>query len=405
MTPPGVSGPWRAGPLLAAEAGSPEAALVFLELGALVLGLAILGRVASRYGLSPIPLYLLAGLAFGEGGLYPLDFTGEFTAIGAELGVILLLFMLGVEYTSEELSSGLRGNLPAGVLDLVANFTPGFGVGLLLGWNVTASVVLGGVTYISSSGVIAKVLADLDRLGNRETPVILSLLVIEDLVMAVYLPLLAVLLLGAGLATGLISLAVAVTAAGLALFAALRYGETVSRLLHTRSDEVLLLSVLGVVLVIAGAAQAIQVSSAVGAFLVGIALSGPVADRTRTLLTPLRDLFAAVFFVFFGLQTDPGAIPGVAALAVGLAVLTAVTKAAVGWWAARRAGIGPQGRLRAAGTLIARGEFSIIIAALGVAAGVESQLGPLAAAYVLTLAVAGPITARLAGGRPARGPG
>lgn len=382
--------------VVAAEAGSPEAAMLFIELGAIVVGLAILARIALGVGFSPIPLYLLAGLAFGEGGLLPLDLSEDFVAVGSELGVILLLFLLGLEYTADELSTGLRRNLPAGALDAATSFTPGLATGLLLGWEPVAAIVLGGVTYISSSGVIAKVLADLNRLGNRETPTVLSILVIEDLVMAVYLPLVAVLLTGAGLAAGLGSLAVAVGAVAAVLVAALRWGEPISRVIASRSDEVLLLTVLGLVLLVAGVAQQLQVSSAIGAFLVGIAVSGPVAERTHQLVVPLRDLFAAVFFVFFGLQLDPATIPAVAGLAIALGLVTAGTKIATGWWAARRAGIGIRGRARAGAALVARGEFSIVIAGLAVNAGLEPQLGPLAAAYVLFLAILGPIAARTA---------
>jgi K+:H+ antiporter subunit KhtU len=138
------------------------------------------------------------------------------------------------------------------------------------------------------------------------------------------------------------------------------------------------------------------VSAAVGAFLVGIALSDQVAHRSTELVMPLRDLFAGVFFVFFGLQIDAGALPGVVGIAVMLAVVTAATKVWTGWWAAARAGIGIPGRVRAGTALVARGEFSIVIAGIAVAEGVEPDLGPLAAAYVLILAVTGPLLARFA---------
>jgi monovalent cation:H+ antiporter-2, CPA2 family len=152
------------------------------------------------------------------------------------------------------------------------------------------------------------------------------------------------------------------------------------------------LVVLGLTLVVAGLAQQLQVSAAVGAFLVGIALSGEVADGAHNLLAPLRDLFAAVFFVFFGLHTDPASIPPVLLPALALAVVTTATKIATGYWAARRARISAKGRWRAGGTLVARGEFSIVIA--GLAVGVEPRLGPLATAYVLILVILGPIAAR-----------
>lgn len=158
------------------------------------------------------------------------------------------------------------------------------------------------------------------------------------------------------------------------------------------NPEMLLLVVLGLTVLVAGVAQELQVSAAVGAFLVGIALSGEVAEGARKLLTPLRDLFAAVFFVFFGLSTNPAEIPPVLLPAALLAVVTVLTKIATGWYAARRAGIGSRGRWRAGGTLVARGEFSIVIAGLAVAT--EPRIGPIATAYVLILVIVGPLTAR-----------
>jgi monovalent cation:H+ antiporter-2, CPA2 family len=367
-----------------------------LELGGVILGLGVLGRLAGRIGLSPIPLYLIAGLAFGEGGLLPLITAQGFIETGAEIGVLLLLLLLGLEYSAEELISSMRSTAPAGVVDLLLNFTPGLLAGLLLGWSPLAALTLGGVTYISSSGVIAKVLSDLGRLGNRETPVVLSLLVIEDLAMAAYLPVLTGLLAAGSLLATAGHVAVALVVVALVLVFALRFGGHLSRLVFSPSDEVLLLVILGLTLMVAGLAERLQVSAAVGAFLVGLAISGPVAHGARALLTPLRDLFAAVFFVFFGLQTNPRSIPPVLGAAVLLALVTAATKVGTGWWAAARAGVGVSGRLRAGGALVARGEFAVVIAGLAVAAGVESRLGPLATTYVLVLAMVGPVLARAA---------
>jgi CPA2 family monovalent cation:H+ antiporter-2 len=382
-------------PLVLGAAAGEDTAQIFVELGVIVIALALLARFADRLGFSPIPLYLLVGLAFGPDGVLPIAFSEEFVEIGASIGVILLLFMLGLEYSGLELVGNLRTGAPSGAVDLVLNMTPGIALGFLLGWSPVAALLLGGVTYISSSGVISKVLTDLNRLGNRETPAVLTILVIEDLVMAAYLPLVAVLLLGTGVMQGVISLTIAVSAALLALVLAVRYGELFSRLVHNRSDEVVLLTVLGLTLVVAGGAELLQVSSAVGAFLVGIAVSGELAERAHDLLVPLRDLFAATFFLFFGLQIDPYAIPPVALLALALGAVTMCTKLATGWWAAKRIGVAERGRLRAGGALVARGEFSIVIAALGVSAGIEPQLGPLAAAYVLLMAILGPVTARV----------
>jgi K+:H+ antiporter subunit KhtU len=365
---------------------------LLIELGGVLLALGILGRIAGRVGFSPIPLYLLAGLAFGHGGLLPLDASEEFVATGAEIGVILLLLLLGLEYTAADLVGTLKTQYLSGVVDFLLNALPGAAVALLLGWGPVAAVALAGVTWISSSGVIAKVVGDLGRLGNRETPIVLGILVLEDLSMAVYLPILTALLAGAGLAGGSVTLLISLGTVSVVLFVALRYGRVISRAVSSDNPEMLLLVVLGLTLLVAGVAQKLQVSAAVGAFLVGIALSGEVAKGARNLLSPLRDLFAAVFFVFFGLSTDPAEIPPVLGIALALAVLTALTKVATGWYAARKAGVKPAGRWRAGGTLVARGEFSIVIA--GLAVGVEPRLGPLATAYVLILVILGPITAR-----------
>ena len=378
---------------------------LFLEVGGVLILLAVLARTAIRLGLSPIPLYLLGGLAFGEGGLLPLVTAEEFIEVGAEIGVVLLLFMLGLEFSAEELVRSMRATAPAGLVDLVLNFTPGLVAGLLFNFGLLGALVLGGVTYISSSGVAAKLIADLGWIGNRETPTILSILVFEDLAMVVFLPLLLALTLGAGWMTTSMTLLAALAAVMAVIWIAFRYSERVSRLLFNPSDEALVLTILGVILLVAGVAERVQLSAAVGAFLVGIAVSGQAADRSRALLIPVRDLFAAVFFIFFGLRIDPASIPPVMLPAVALCAASVVTKLVTAWWGAGRAGVGHAGRLRAGVALIARGEFSIIIAGIGVAAGASSELGPLAATYVLILAVIGPLAAKAAGpGRSASPP-
>ncbi|MEZ5236607.1 MAG: cation:proton antiporter [Acidimicrobiia bacterium] len=367
-----------------------------LELGGVLVVLAVLGRTARALSLPTIPLYLVAGLLMGEGSAIPLDASSEFIRIAADIGVVLLLLLLGLEYTPAELHHGLRTGWPAGIVDLVANGAPGFLAGLLLGWGPVAAAVLAGVTYISSSGIIARQLLELDRIGNRETPTVLTVLVLEDLAMAVYLPLLGVLLVGAAPADAAVAIATAVAAVVAALLVATRYGRHVNRLLDTGSPELLLLGILGLALLIGGLAERVQVSAAVAAFLVGVALSDQVADRGRELLQPIRDLFSGLFFVFFGLQVDPRTLTPVLVPAAVLAVVGFATKTATGWWAARRDGIAIHGRRRAGLSLVARGEFSVVIAGLAVAAELEPKLGPMAVTYVMLLAVAGSIAMRFA---------
>ena len=377
-------------------AGSSEAALAFIEIGAVALGLAVLSRVAGKIGITAVPLYLIAGLAFGEGGFAEIDVSEDFISLAAEIGVLLLLFTLGLEYSESELRSGLRTGVPPGLVDMFTNALPGIGLGLLLGWELLAAVLLGGVTWVSSSGIISKVLADLERLANRETPAILNLLVIEDLAMAVYLPVVAALIVGGTVAEISTSVGIALVTVVVILFAALRFGRRFTSMLGGGSDESLLLGVFGVTLLVAGGAQSLEVSGAIGAFLVGLALSGPVAERAERLMSPLQDLFAATFFVFFSFQIDPGDLFATALPALGLAIVTMTTKIATGWYAAQRIGAGPRGRFRVGTALMARGEFSIVIAALGADLADGPELGALAAGYVLITAIAGPVAARFA---------
>jgi len=366
---------------------------LFIELGGIAVALAVLARIAHRLRLSAVSLFLLAGLAFGDGGIVHLDVSKDFIRLGAEIGVLLLLFMLGLEYSGEHLTSNLRKGMSGAAIDLVLNFPPGFIAGLLLGWSPLASVLLGGITLISSSGIIARVLSELGRMKSPETPTVLSVLVLEDLMMAIYLPLIAVLLAGGGAATIAVSIGIAFSAVLVVLVVATRYGHKLSSIIAHQHDEVVLLSVFGTVLLVAGFAQHLRVSAAIGAFLVGIAVSGPITEQSHRLLTPLRDLFAATFFFFFGLEIDPKSLPPVLLTAGALAAITAATKILTGYWATARKGLDRRARFRAGFTLVARGEFSIVIAGLGV--GIEPRLGSLAAAYVLLMAIAGPVVARL----------
>jgi CPA2 family monovalent cation:H+ antiporter-2 len=321
----------------------------------------------------------------------------EFLSIGAEIGIVLLLLLLGLEYSPRDLRDGMRSTWLAGVVDIVLNGLPGLGFGLLLGWDWTTSILLAGVTYISSSGIIARLLHDLGRIANRETPVVLSLLVMEDIAMAVFLPVVAVLVIGASLTKGLVAIGVAIGVVILAFAVAFRLGDRVSRAIHSHSNELLILTILGITFLVAGIADAVQVSTAVGAFLLGVTLSGQVADRVRILLPPFRDVFGGFFFIFFGMRIDPATLPPVLVSALTLASIGVVTKIATGRYAASRAGLGKKARRRAGFSLVARGEFSIIIASLGVTAGLEPDLGPLAAAYVLTLAILGPLMMKFSG--------
>ncbi|NKE60656.1 cation:proton antiporter [Lentzea sp. PSKA42] len=365
---------------------------LLLELGIILVVLSGLGAFARRWSFSPIPLYLIAGLALGQGGIAPVPAAGEFVQAGASIGVVLLLLTLGLEFNTAEFRHSLGRHVPSAVLDLVLNAAPGAIAGWLLGLSWLGVLALAGATWISSSGIIARLLDDLRRLGNRETPAVLSVLVLEDFAMAVYLPVLAVLASGGTWWRAAAGVTVAVGCVAAAFAASHRWSHHVNRWLSHPDSEQLMLRVLGTTLVVAALAELVDVSAAVGAFLVGLTLTGNAAERARAVLAPLRDLFAAAFFLAIGLAVSPADLLPVLPAALALAVAGAATKIGTGWYAAGRDGVARRGRLRAGTALVARGEFSIVIISL--AGTASAAIGPVITAYVLILATAGPLLTR-----------
>lgn len=370
------------------------AAAVLLELGLILTVLTILGSLARRFALSPIPLYLLAGLALGDGGVAQVPAAREFVSTGASIGVVLLLLTLGLEFSITEFATSMRRHLPSALVDLVLNAAPGAIAGWLLGLSPIGILAMAGITFISSSGIVARLLNDLRRLGNRESPAVLSVLVLEDFAMAAYLPMLAVLVAGGAWWEALLWMGVAVITLVAAFGASYRWGHHVGRLISHPDDEQLLLRILGLTLIVAALAEQLHASAAVGAFLVGLTLTGPTAERARNVLIPLRDLFGAVFFVAIGLTVVPADLIPMLPAAIVLAVVTALTKVFTGAYAARRDRVARPGQLRAGTALIARGEFSLVI--IGLAGTTVEPIGAIATPYVFVLASLGPLLTRFA---------
>jgi CPA2 family monovalent cation:H+ antiporter-2 len=192
------------------------------------------------------------------------------------------------------------------------------------------------------------------------------------------------------------------------LVAVARWGRRlVGRLLDTADDELLTVCFVGVAVLVAGVAANVGVSDAIGAFLAGQVVAGSsVVHRVQRLVLPLRDLFAAMFFFAFGLSVDPGALGEVAAPVLLAVTVTVAGCIVAGTIAARIQKMGPYAAANIGLTVLARGEFSLILASLAVAAGLDGRLGPFTAGYVLVLAIAGPLAASrshvLAGVMPAR---
>ncbi len=381
--------------------------MALLDVGVMFAAVAVAGWLANRLGQSVIPFYIVAGMLLGEFvlGRLALPAVGtvyvpetEFIALGAELGIVFLLFFLGLEFNLDRLLARRRQIGTAGTIDL-ANF----GAGLVLGWFVFGALLpaflVAGIVYISSSAVITKSLLDLGWIANDEAEPLLGTLVYEDLFIAVYLAVASALVLGSGdvgAAAADVGIAVAFI---LVLLAAVQFGTPAfDRLVATDNPEFVALRSIATVVLVAGAALALGVSEAVAAFFVGMAFaSTEYAHEVETLLEPVRDTFAAVFFFWIGLVTDPLLFGGVAALIALAAVVTTPTKLVTGFFAGRAFDLDTKRSTRVALGMTTRGEFSLIIATVAVTGAEAGTFDPalaqtinaFAVGYVLVMAILG----------------
>ena len=409
-----------------------ETALV--DVGILFAAVAFAGVLASRAGQSVIPFYITVGIVLGpnvlgelpalvgsEVGIGGLSATvpavnvagvdviaavgsvalGEtdFVVVGAEIGIVLLLFFLGLEFNLNRLLASKELIGKAGSVDLLVNFGVGFGFGHLVFGDPLPAFLVAGIVYISSSAIITKSLIDLGWIANDESEPMLGTLVFEDLFIAVYLAVASALLLGAGgvgEAAGGIGIAITFI---LGLLAFVAYGtRLLQRFLDTDTREFVVVRALGVTLLVAGVALALGVSEAVAAFFVGMAFSSTDhVDELEQLLEPLRDAFAAVFFFWIGLVTDPGlfTLPIVTTI-LAAALLTTPTKLVTGFLGGRIYGLDDRRSLRVGFGMTTRGEFSLIIASLALS-GAGSAIAPatvqtiyaFTVGYVLVMSVLG----------------
>ncbi|MFZ9926747.1 MAG: cation:proton antiporter [Candidatus Nanopelagicaceae bacterium] len=356
--------------------------LVLLEIGGVLLLLGTIAFIAARIALSAVPLFLALGLAFGQGGVAPLELSAQFLNTGAQIGAILLLLLMGLEYSAREISETFRSSKSVILLDLIINGIPGALIALVLGWGLQGALLLGGITYVSSSGIASELIRESGWARSQVAKRTIAVLVSEDLILAPYLPLLTSTVLGVGLISGLISVSVALVITGFILLISVKRENFFSQVFRRYSASALLLTVFGSALVAAGAAGLAGFSGAIAAFLVGLLLTGEVATAVRTRLAPLRDFFAAIFFIFFGLSVDPSEIVKVLPLALLITVLGGAGKFFIGWWTARDLQ-DPMSWRRVGSFLIPRGEFSVIIAGFSTTLAFTSEIKALTISYVI----------------------
>jgi K+:H+ antiporter subunit KhtU len=364
------------------------------QLAVTVAVLAALGLVASRFGLSAIPAYILGGMLLGPHApeFLSLIEPSEVTEFVAELGIIFLLFFLGLEFSIGRLLESGRHILLGGSIDLLVNASFGLLVGILMFGPGFAAVLVAAAVYVSSSAVTVKGLIDFRRLADEETILILAILVFEDLVIAFVLGFAS----GGGEATGTLVLAAKVLGFIAASLAASRWlASPLDRLLDSLPREFFLLFTVALVVGMSAIAHELGLSEAVGALMAGVVLAETsVRAEIEERFLGFRDLFAALFFFVFGLTIDVGALSSIGLYVAAAVSVSLFGKLGAGFAAGRVGGFTRRQSLNVGAALIAHGEFTIIIAQLAsvndsIDAGTQADLTAFAGLYVLATAVIG----------------
>jgi len=376
---------------------------VILEIGLALLLIAFAVGLAHKLGISNVPFLILIGMAVGphapQIGVFDFRFieTQSLITFMGRIGVLFLLFYLGLESNVTRLLESGRSILAGGSLYIGINFTAGFTYGYLAGFPLREMLIIAGVTTVSSSAIVAKILFDYRRTANRETELILGITMFEDVFLAVYLSLISgIILSGASSFAGVASSGGIALGFIVGLMVIGRWATPLlNRLFRISSNEVFVVVIFACLFLLAGLGETIHVAESIGALLLGLILGETEhSERMERLVVPFRDSFGAIFFFGFGLSIDPFSLGGAAWLAVGAALLSFVGVVIAGMIVGARAKLSPVGSLNTSFTLLARGEFSIIIVNLAIAGGLMTVLQPFAALYVLILASVSPLLAK-----------
>lgn len=371
-----------------------------LEVGTALVLVAIAALLAGKFKFSIIPFLIVLGMVVGPHapkiGVIDLTFieSAEIIEFMGRMGVLFLLFYLGLEFSIGKLIKSGKSIVIGGSIYISINFSLGLLFAFLAGFPLLEILIIAGIITISSSAIVAKVLVDLRRTGNTETELILGIIMFEDIFLAVYLSVISGLVLGDATSFGgaVTSILIALGYMLLFFIVARKATPILNKLLNISSDEIFIIVVFASLFFVAGFSETIHVAEAIGALLLGLVFSETEhSDRIEHLVVPFRDFFGALFFFSFGLSIDPFSLGGAVWLALGAVVLTILGNITAGMIAGRRAGLSHKGSLNIGLTIVSRGEFSIIMANLGIAGGLMPILKPFSALYVLILAILGPL--------------
>lgn len=376
--------------------------LIF-EIGLAVALIAAMGLISKKLRFSVIPFYILIGMAVGPHaphyGILDLRFieSSQFIEFMGRLGILFLLFSLGMEFSVSRFVKSGKSILTGGLFYILINFSTGLIMGWIGGLPIKETLVICGIMTSSSTAIVAKVLMDLKRTANKETEIIMGMIMFDDLFIAIHISILSGLLLsGSKSVWGIIfTAATAIVFIMFMLFVGKRVIKYLDKLLDIPSTELFLLIVMAFLFLVAGFSESLHVAEAIGALLVGLVFAESVhAKRIEHNILPFKEFFGAVFFFSFGLTIDPLSLGGAVWMAVIAAVLTIIGNLVSGIIAGRTAGINGKARANIGLTLVSRGEFSIIMANMGKAGGLLPVIQSFAVLYVLILAIAGPLMAK-----------
>jgi monovalent cation:H+ antiporter-2, CPA2 family len=371
-----------------------------LEMGLALCLIALAAALSYRLRFSIVPLLILTGMSVGPHApkIGPFDFSfiqsAQLIGFMGRAGVLFLLFYLGLEFSVSRLIRSGRSIVVGGSIYIAINFAAGLGYAWLLGLPLKETLVVAGITTISSSAIVAKVIFDLRRTANPETEMILGIIMFEDVFLAFYLSIISGIVLSGATSLGdvLESVGLSLTFILGLIFLGMKATPLLNRVLSISSNEVFLLVVFAGLFLLAGLGETIHVAEAIGALLLGLVLSETEhSERIERMILPFRDFFGAIFFFGFGLTIDPFGLGGAVWPALGAVALTIVGNVVAGMLAGRSAKLSTSASLNTGLTIVSRGEFSIIMANLAKAGGLSAIIQPFAALYVLILAVAGPL--------------
>lgn len=374
--------------------------MLIFEVGIAVALITLTGLISAKLRFSVIPFYILIGMAVGphapQIGIVDLRFieSSEFIEFMGRLGILFLLFYLGLEFSVSRLMKSGKAILTGGMFYVGLNFASG----LLLGWfmelPLKETLVVCGIMTSSSTAIVAKVLVDLKRTANPETEIIMGMIMFDDLFIAIHISILTGLVLSG--ATSFLSVLLVSLSALLFIVLFLIIGRKcikyIDKALNIKSSELFLLTVMTLLFLVAGFSETLHVAEAIGALMMGLVLGeSRHASRIEHQIMPFKDFFGAIFFFSFGLTIEPSTLGGAVGMTVIAVILTIASNYGAGMIAGRLSGMSPKASLNVGFTLVSRGEFSIIMANIGKAGGLMASIQSFAVLYVLILAVLGPI--------------